>query len=80
MARTYQMYEIEAYFGDYFELFDEHARSLLERFDWQTIEAYMDRELTEEIHFAIAPCSNYEFLLAYMMAHTEKYGDDFVID
>ena len=80
MTTTYQMHEIEAYFGDFFEDYEQQAADMLGKYDWATIEHYMDREICEDIHIALAPCSNEHFLLAYMMAHTEKYGEDFEIN
>lgn len=80
MASTiYQMHEIKAYFGEFFEDYEQQANDMLYKYDWATIEYYMDRDAAEDIHMAIAPCSNEHFLLAYMMAHTEKFGDDFEI-
>ena len=39
----------------------------------------MDDDIREELHLEMAPCTNQEFLDAYMEAHREKYGTDFVI-
>lgn len=76
---TYQMHEIEAYFGKFFDGYEQQAREMLDKYDWDTVEHYMDKEIAEEIHLAIAPCGNEHFLLAYMMAHTERFGEDFEI-
>ena len=39
----------------------------------------MDDEIREELHGEIAPCSDEEFLEAYMEAHERKYGIPFVM-
>lgn len=76
----YQEYEVKAYFGEFYDDYAQQARDMLGKYDWAVIEHYMDSEIAEEIHLAITPCSNELFLLAYMMAHTEKYGEDFTIN
>lgn len=79
MATTYQLSEIKAYFGEFYEAYENAVECMLDENDWSTIEFYMDDELREEIHRELAPCSNERFLMAYMMAHTEKYGEDYAI-
>lgn len=80
MAMTkYQMHEIKAYFGEFFEDYKRASQEMCQEYDWATIEHYMDVEIAEDIHMALAPCSNEHFLLVYMMAHTERFGEDFVI-
>lgn len=39
----------------------------------------MDDELRELVHQDIAPCSDEEFLTAYMEMHRDKYGVDFTV-
>lgn len=39
----------------------------------------MDDDIREEIHRELAPCSDLEFLEAYMDKHLKKYGEDFTI-
>ena len=39
----------------------------------------MDDEIREELHGELAPCSDEEFLEAYIEAHERKYGIPFVI-
>lgn len=75
----HQEYEAEAYFGDFYDDYEQQAREMLEKLPWSTIEHFMDDEIREELHFELAPCSNMRFLLAYMMAHTEKYGEDYEV-
>ena len=43
-------------------------------------EALMDDDIREELHRALAPCSEEEFLEAYCKAHKEKYGEEFRAD
>ena len=77
---AYEMYEIEAYFGDFFEDYEQQVSDMLEKYDWTVIEHYMDPEIAEEIHLAL-PCASAEyFLLVYMMVHTERYHEDFEIN
>ena len=40
----------------------------------------MDAEIREELHMEMAPCSEQEFLDAYVKRHAEKYaGEEFTI-
>lgn len=39
----------------------------------------MDDEIREELHSELAPCTDEEFLAAYIKAHKEKFGEDFKI-
>lgn len=39
----------------------------------------MDDDIREQIHMEKAPCTELEFLEAYMEAHEEKYGEGFTI-
>ncbi len=39
----------------------------------------MDDDIREELHREIAPCTELEFLEAYMERHEEKYGMPFVV-
>ena len=39
----------------------------------------MDDELREELHRELAPCTDEEFLEAYIKAHEEKFGEEFAI-
>ena len=48
--------------------------------DWDAIVNYMDKDLAEELHFKLAPCSNQEFFNAYCKAHEKKFGETFVWD
>lgn len=37
----------------------------------------MDDELREQLHAKLAPCTEQEFLAAYIQAHREKFGEEF---
>ena len=40
----------------------------------------MDDEIREDLHNKMAPCSDQEFMDAYMIAHFDKYdGEEFTI-
>lgn len=39
----------------------------------------MDDDIREKIHSALSPCTDEEFLTAYMERHKDKYGEDFTI-
>ena len=41
--------------------------------------ALMDDEIREELHNKLAPCTEDEFLEAYIEAHFKKYGEEFTI-
>ena len=41
--------------------------------------ALMDDEIREELHNKLAPCTEEEFLEAYIEAHFQKYGEEFTI-
>ena len=41
--------------------------------------ALMDDEIREELHNKLAPCTEEEFLEAYIEAHFKKYGEVFTI-
>lgn len=39
----------------------------------------MDDQIREVLHAEFAPCTDLEFLTAYMERHKEKYGEQFTI-
>ena len=39
----------------------------------------MDDDIREELHEELSPCTEEEFLTAYMERHEEKFGAPFVI-
>lgn len=40
----------------------------------------MDDDLREQLNDELAPCSAQEFFDAYVNAHAEKFGEDWVLD
>ena len=48
--------------------------------DFETMVHYMDDEIREELHSKLAPCTEQEFAEAYVKAHREKFGEEFVIN
>lgn len=58
---------------------NEQVAAMLERYDWETIVHYMDDEIRETLHSYLAPCAESEFLKAYLVLHSAKYGADFAI-
>ena len=47
--------------------------------DMDAVVDMMDDELREEMHNELAPCTDQEFVDAYVVAHRVKYGAQFVI-
>ena len=47
--------------------------------DYEACVALMDDDIREELHMKLAPCTDQEFLDAYVERHFEKYGEDFSI-
>lgn len=74
---AYEPYELEAYFGDFAEEYEEKSEDMLDRYDWDSIVNMMDDEIREDLHAAFAPCYAGTFLMWYMVKHLEKYGEDF---
>ena len=64
------------------EEYTEEAEAMLsnEAIAMNVIAEYMDGDLREELHNALAPCTDIEFLAAYLRKHKEKYGEDFEIN
>ena len=60
---------------DVAELVVQHMDSKLAGYSWQQIVREMDDELREEIHTELAPCTDMEFLVAYL----RRAADDIVI-
>jgi len=40
----------------------------------------MDDEIREELHRELAPCTEQQFVDAYVKAHHDKFNEDFVVD
>jgi len=49
-------------------------------FDCDAAVNLMDDDLREELHAELAPCTDQEFFDAYVKAHLEKFGEEFVIN
>lgn len=48
--------------------------------DYEVAEFYMDDEIRETIHAELAPCSDQEFIDAYIAKHAEKFdGEEFTV-
>ena len=44
--------------------------------DFEASVALMDDDIREELHYALAPCTDQEFFTAYEKAHIEKFGEE----
>lgn len=55
------------------------AEEIIRRGYYEIAVSLMDDEIRGELHDEMAPCSNLEFLRAYMKAHEKKYGEAFTI-
>lgn len=58
---------------------NEQVATMLERFDWETIVHYMDDEIREILHNHLDPCTDLEFVRAYLHLHRAKFGSEFEI-
>ena len=47
--------------------------------DFDACVILMDDEIREELHMELAPCTEQEFLDAYVERHAEKFGENFQI-
>ena len=55
------------------------AKWIVENGYYEAAVNLMDDEIREELHNEMAPCTDLEFLEAYMERHEEKYGEEFEI-
>ena len=55
------------------------AKTIIESGLYESAVNLMDDELRETIHAELAPCTDLDFLSAYMERHLEKYGEEFTI-
>jgi len=55
------------------------AREIIENGLYNAAVNMMDDGIREELHRELAPCSDLEFMEAYMRAHEEKFGEEFQI-
>lgn len=54
-----------------------NAKEIIENGMYDAAVNLMDDEIREELHREMAPCTDEEFLEAYIEAHKEKFGKDF---
>ena len=47
--------------------------------DFDACAILMDDEIREELHMELAPCTEQEFLDAYVERHAEKFDEEFQI-
>lgn len=59
--------------------FDWDAHKMYEAYNWDSIVELMDDEIRESLNRQLAPCDDEKFLSAYLAAHVEKYGENFVV-
>ena len=52
---------LEGYFGEFFDEYIQQVTEMLDKYNWSTIEAYMDPEICEQLHIQLAPCSSEVF-------------------
>lgn len=55
------------------------AKEIIDTGLFETAVNMMDDEIREELHRELAPCSEVEFLEAYMERHEQKYNEEFEI-
>lgn len=55
------------------------AKQIIENGLFQAAVMLMDDEIREKLHNDMSPCTDLEFLEAYMIEHEKKYGVEFVI-
>ena len=55
------------------------ANKIITEGNYNAAVALMDDEIRERLHAEIAPCSNFKFLTAYIIAHYNKYGEMFTV-
>lgn len=60
-------------------MFEDEARKIIEENLYGAAVELMDDEIREDVHKELAPCTDLEFLAAYMERHYWKYGEEFVI-
>ena len=67
--------------GGYIEIEEsEKAKDLIERGLYDVAVSLMDDEIRERIHRDLAPCTEEEFLTAYMFEHDEQFGEEFTVN
>ena len=61
------------------DLLSSPAQDIIDAGLYDAAVMLMDDEIRDTLHSEIAPCSDVEFLEAYMEAHEKKYGIPFVV-
>lgn len=51
-----------------------------QQIDFDAAVMLMDDDLREQLHSELAPCTDQEFMDAYVKAHRDKYNDDFSVN
>ena len=54
--------------------------NLMDRYDWTMVVHYMDDDIREAVHLAMAPCADIDFLAEYMSRHESAFGESFDIN
>ncbi|MDO4831299.1 MAG: hypothetical protein Q4A46_07470 [Clostridia bacterium] len=47
--------------------------------DFESTVDYMDDDIRESLHTALAPCSDQKFFTSYEKAHIEKFGEEWFL-
>ena len=55
------------------------AREIIENGLYNAAVNMMDDEIREKLHRELAPCTDEEFLTAYMVEHEKRFGEEFTI-
>ena len=61
---------------NYQEVTNQYGKEI----DYEAAVSLMDDDLRERLSNELAPCTNQVFFDAYVRAHAEKYGADWVLD
>ena len=59
---------------------DKIVKYILENNLYDSAVSLMDEEIREELHNELAPCTDREFLEAYMERHEEKYNSVWIFN
>ena len=59
--------------------YDNQAAEIIKSGFYNQAVELMDDEIRESLHAALSPCTDKEFLIAYMIEHYKKYNTDFTI-
>ena len=59
--------------------YEEIAKEIIENGFYESVVELMDDEIREQLHMELAPCTDAEFMTAYLEAHENKYQMAFEI-